>query len=191
MPRVTRTELARNLGVSQSAITHAVTAGRLEFGPDNRCDLEDALRDWEANAHPGRRAATGRGKGVPQQRAKKAIPTEAVDAARDVIEDGTGVRPTGTMTFAEAKTANEILKAQQAKLKLDKLRGSLVSCDGAERAVFELARQERDSWLQWPARVAAIMAAELGIDPARLQSQMDRHIREHLASMADATVQLR
>jgi hypothetical protein len=71
------------------------------------------------------------------------------------------------------------------------MRGSLVLKDGAEKMVFELARQERDSWLQWPARVAAIIAAEVGLDPATLQTQLDRHIREHLAAMVEPAVRLR
>jgi hypothetical protein len=30
------------------------------------------------------------------------------------------------------------------------------------RVVFRLARQERDTWVTWPARVAALMAPEQG-----------------------------
>ena len=35
--------------------------------------------------------------------------------------------------------------------------------------VFRLAREERDTWLNWPARVAALMAAELGVDAHAMQ----------------------
>lgn len=31
----------------------------------------------------------------------------------------------------------------------------------AEALVFRLARQERDTWVTWPSRVAALMAAEV------------------------------
>ncbi|MFZ1415628.1 MAG: elements of external origin, partial [Defluviicoccus sp.] len=69
------------------------------------------------------------------------------------------------MTYLQARTANEVLKAQERKMRLQKLRGELVDRARAVAMVFRLARQERDAWAGWPARVAAMMAAELGLDP--------------------------
>jgi hypothetical protein len=40
----------------------------------------------------------------------------------------------------------------------------LVDRARAETLVFRLARQERDAWVTWPARVAAIMAVELSAE---------------------------
>ncbi len=57
------------------------------------------------------------------------------------------------MTFLQAETANEVLKAQERKLRLAKLKGELVERDRAVTLVFRLARQERDAWVTWPARV--------------------------------------
>ena len=67
----------------------------------------------------------------------------------------------GGTTFLQAKTANEVLKAQERRIRLQKLKGELVDRARAETLMFRLARDERDVWVTWPARVAALMAAEL------------------------------
>ena len=68
--------------------------------------------------------------------------------------------------------------------------------------MFRLARQERDVWVTWPARVAALMAAEVAaevekqsgkaikIEAAILQRVLETHVREQLAALADLRVSL-
>jgi hypothetical protein len=51
--------------------------------------------------------------------------------------------------------------------------------------VFRLAREERDAWVTWPARAAALMAAELGVEPAAMQKVLERHVRAHLDELAE------
>jgi hypothetical protein len=67
----------------------------------------------------------------------------------------------GGRTFLQAKTANEVLKAQERRIRLQKLKGELVDKARAETLMFRLAREERDAWVTWPARVAALMESEL------------------------------
>ena len=77
------------------------------------------------------------------------------------------------MTYLQARTANEVLKAQERKMRLQKLRGELVDRARATALVFRLARQERDAWAGWPARVAAMMAADLGIGAHAMQTVLE------------------
>ena len=68
--------------------------------------------------------------------------------------------------------------------------------------VFRLARQERDVWVTWPTRVAALMAAQLTaqienasgvpltIETAILQRVLEAHVREQLDALADLRVSL-
>lgn len=72
----------------------------------------------------------------------------------------------------------------------------------AETLVFRLARQERDTWVTWPTRVAALMAAQLSaelektsghpvtIETAILQRVLETHVREQLDALADLRVSL-
>lgn len=83
----------------------------------------------------------------------------------------------------QAKTANEVLKSQERRLKLMTLKGELVDRARAEALVFRLARETRDTWLNWPARAAALIAAELSIDPAAMQKVLEAHVRAHLGEL--------
>ena len=94
-------------------------------------------------------------------------------------------------TFLRARNANEVLRAQTAKLRLQKLAGDLVDRTKATGLVFELARRERDSWMNWPPRVAANMAAELGVDAHKMELVLDKFIRSHLADLSEIKLELR
>jgi hypothetical protein len=56
--------------------------------------------------------------------------------------------------------------------------------------VFRLARQERDAWAGWPARVAAMMAADLGIGAHAMQT-VETHVRQHLEELAEVRTEFR
>ena len=72
----------------------------------------------------------------------------------------------------------------------------------AEALVFRLARQERDTWITWPARVSALMAAEVAAELERqtgtaivieagiMQRVLETHVRVHLEALADLRVSL-
>ena len=51
--------------------------------------------------------------------------------------------------------------------------------------VGRLARDERDAWVNWPARVAAMIAAELEVDAHKLHTVLERQVREHLNELAE------
>jgi hypothetical protein len=89
------------------------------------------------------------------------------------------------------RRANEVLKAQERKMRLQRLRGELVDRARAVALVFRLARQERDAWAGWPARVAAMMAADLGIGTHAMQTVLESHVRQHLAELADVRADFR
>jgi hypothetical protein len=71
------------------------------------------------------------------------------------------------------------------------MKGELVDRAKAVAQVFKLARDERDAWVNWPARVAAIMAAELEVDQHRLHTALERHVRVHLNELAEVRPNLR
>ena len=51
----------------------------------------------------------------------------------------------------------------QRQLAIQKKKGTLVDRTRAEALVFRLARQERDVWVTWPARVATLIAAQVAL----------------------------
>jgi hypothetical protein len=45
----------------------------------------------------------------------------------------------------------------------------------------------RDALLNWPARVAGVIAAELGVEPHLLQTILQQHMNELLTEASDRT----
>jgi hypothetical protein len=89
------------------------------------------------------------------------------------------------------RTAHEIAKAHLARLKLQERKGELVDRASAAALVFRLAREERDAWLNWPARVAALMAAELGVEAHPMQKVLETHVRAQLSELAEVRPEFR
>ena len=85
------------------------------------------------------------------------------------------------------------MKAQERRLRLQKLKGELVDRARAETLMFRLAREERDAWVTWPARIAALMASELTaalgdgveVEAALMQKVLEAHVRAQLDSLAE------
>jgi len=119
------------------------------------------------------------------------VPEAALGAVRDTLREHGEPIAVGAMTFMQARTANEVLKAQERRLRLQQMKGELVDRAKAVAQVFKLAREERDAWLNWPARVAAMMAAELGVDAHQLHTVLEHYVRDHLAELAAVRPSLR
>jgi hypothetical protein len=74
----------------------------------------------------------------------------------------------------------EAARAREKELKVKVFEGSLVDRDRAAALFFEAGKRARESWEQWPARVAAIVAAELGVEPHPVEQVLTKHVKEHL-----------
>ena len=92
---------------------------------------------------------------------------------------------TGGTSLLQARTVNEVVKAQTNKVRLARLKGDLVDRSQAIAHVFRLARTERDAWLNWPARISAQMAAKLEVDAHALHVAIEAAVREHLMELGE------
>jgi hypothetical protein len=192
MATTSNRELARQLGVSETAVRRAEKAGRIKREPNGSWDPAKIKAAWSENTdqaqqrpQPGARERSG-------TRARmKPVPEAALGAVRDTLREHGEPIAAGAMTFMQARTANEVLKAQERRLRLQQMKGELVDRAKAVAQVFRLAREERDAWVNWPARVAAMMAAELEVDPHHLHTVLERQVREHLNELAEVRPNLR
>jgi hypothetical protein len=176
---------AAHAGISRGAVQKARASGRLVLHADGSIDVE---------ASDARRAqATDPAKQRNHKPPMRPVPDTAVGAVSETLREQGLSTPTtaGGMTYLQARTANEVLKAQERKMRLAKLKGELVDRARAVSLVFRLARMERDAWAGWPARVAAMMAADLGIGAHDLQTVLEGHVRQHLGELADPRIELR
>ena len=202
MDGMSEREYSAYVGLSRGAIQKAKETGRLVQHADGSIDAAASDARRAAMTDPAKQR--GKTSPAPSSPKLKPVPDTALSAVGDTLREQGLVAPvTGAgTTFLQAKTANEVLKAQERKLKLAKLKGEMIDRDHAVGLVFRLARQERDTWVTWPPRVAALMAAEVAaevekqtakpviIEAAILQRVLEAHVRQQLDALADLRVNL-
>jgi hypothetical protein len=86
--------------------------------------------------------------------------------------------------IASARARRVRALADRAEVEAARLRGDLIERAKAERVVFEFARRMRDAWAQWPARIAAPLAAKLDADPHAVEAALAAEVRRHLDDLA-------
>ncbi|MET3791783.1 hypothetical protein [Aquamicrobium terrae] len=194
MQGMSERQYATHSDLSRGAIQKAKAAGRLVLYPDGSIDAAASDRHRTETTDPaktrvsGDRDPSGVAKAPrPPTPKLKPVPEAAVAAVGDTLrEQGLAIPAVGGgTTFLQARTANEVLKAQERRLKLQQFKGELIERARATLLVFRLAREERDAWVNWPARAAALMAAELGLEPATMQKVLEKHVRAHLDELAE------
>lgn len=177
---------ARHRGVSHVAVKKAIDTERITPLPDGTIDPVAADAQWAANTTPTRRSVAGEARNVPQApAAAREIPQASARVVRETAEPPTPALSTGGTSLLQARTVNEVVKAQTNKVRLARLKGELVDRSQAVAHVFKLARAERDAWLNWPARISAQMAAGLGVDPHVLHVALDAAVRQQLQDLGD------
>ena len=183
---ISEREYARHAGISRGAVRNARAAGRLVLLADGSIDAAASDARRTETTDPARQPPPVQPVTEPAA-AMKPVPEAAVGAVSETLKEQGLPAPAvaGGMTYLQARTANEVLKAQERRLRLHKLRGEVVDRARAVALVFRLARQERDAWLGWPARIAATMAAELDVGTHELQAALCEHVLDHLRELAE------
>lgn len=175
---------ARHRGISDAAVHKAIKQGRISKEPDGTIDSERADKDWLAHTREpqlniANTAPIGKKRVTP-------VPQSATQAVRKTFaENGQPLAPDEPITHHHAKEATDILKVEMLRIELEQHKGKLVDCDKVTTHLMQLSRQIRDSWQNWPTRIASVMATELGIDTHTLQTALDKAIRAQLVDVCD------
>ena len=178
MDGMSEREYSDHSGLSRGAIQNAKRGGKLVFFADGSINTaaSDARRAQMTDPDQQRRSLDG--------------------------DAGMQVSGGGSYSYLKARTALTVYQAQERQLAIQKKKGVLVDRARAEALVFRLARQERDVWVTWPARVAALMAAEVSaevekrsgkpvmIEAGTMQRVLESHVRAQLEALADLRVSL-
>ena len=167
---------ARHRGVSHVAVKKAIDTGRITPEADGTIEPNRADLEWAQNTVAARKPVA----------AKTASPAaEPIRPASAPVEPVAAPLSAGGTSLLQARTVNEVVKAQTNKVRLAQLKGDLVDRSQAIAHVFRLARTERDAWLNWPARISAEMAAKLEVDAHELHVALESAVRDHLIELGD------
>lgn len=193
---ISQRQYALRRGVSNVAVHKAIQDGRITPEADGSIIPAKADLQWEQMTDPAKQRFKEPPQGMPlfdrDDQDEKPVTPEQLSAVDEALTDsGAGGLGAAGPMMAKARLANELIKASMGEIKKKKALGQLVDRAPAEAMVYELFRQERNEWLVWPTRVAAIMAAELRVEPHAMQTVLDRHIKKQLAAMAQANIDFR
>ena len=192
---VSQRRFAEMIGVTETAVRKAVKSGRINRLADGTVDPVAARAAWQAGTDPARSKVRTQARTTSKVRttgsqgpasvrteddARVAVTLIARILAEEGIEDdGQGI------DFSKARTAELILKARQRDLDQAAQSRRLVDRGAAEKLFFDTARELRDAWMTWPARVAIEMADELHVDARLLTTILTVHVRKHIAELGE------
>ena len=174
-PLISIAAAAREIGLNKSTLSRQVASGAIR-SHDGKVKLSEVYEDRAKNID----AAIWSNR--PKKGAASRAPLHATSVAEDDADDPDTVEIDGVvLDINAAKALKETYLGRLAKLKFKVESGTLVDADAVHKAVFELSRQDRDAWSNWPAQVSPLMASELGVDQVALSVILERYVREHLA----------
>jgi len=186
------------VGGTDAAVRKAISTGRIDVEADGTINPAKADAQWAASTDKNKvRSADAIEKGVASARETIEAGEEkpVTKAQVEAVETGAAEAermdaPAGGMTMAKAAAADKAYSAQLKRLKFEQLKGSLVSRKKVEAHIYDVARRERDAWMQFPAKKAALMAADLGVDAHLMEQVLDRFIRDHLMELAEIKIDI-
>ncbi len=178
MALITQAAFAREQGVSPQAVTKWVERGLIVF-VGKLVDSDASLKKLERHRS---RNSTASSKTVDGCAAENESPTEA--AERILRELG------ADMDMEEAKRVKENFLALLNKLEYEKKSGTLIDIEAARRILFEEARKQRDAWLNWPMKIAPMIAADLGIEADRITELLNRYVHQQISQLGEMAANL-
>ncbi|HBQ6506610.1 TPA: hypothetical protein L8N41_002757 [Klebsiella variicola subsp. variicola] len=107
------------------------------------------------------------------------IPSLENIAKEFILENG------AELSLDEARRVKENYLALLTKLEFQQKDGQLIEMTVAEEVLFNAFRQQRDSWLNWPSRVAPLMAADLGVPADRMTEVLIEHVHKHISVLGE------
>ena len=138
------------------------------------------------------RKAIKSGRIIPDNNGK--IDTDIADSQweenTDVSKQRFATPTENKASYAKVKTAHEFQKMKRTELLLKREKGELIDKEMVKAQVLKLGRQVRDSWMNWPSRVSALMAAELNVDEHEMHSILEKYVREHLNDIGEGKLNL-
>lgn len=187
-PLISVREAAQRIPLSKSTLLRQIKAGLIR-SHDGLVRYSEVLEDRAKNVDHGiwaHRRKVGTLNPAQSPHAAEHASGHASPAEDEANEDDDQeISVAGeAMTLGAAKALKETYLAKLRRLEFNVKSSELVDAETAKRVIFELSRQDRDSWSNWPARVSPLIASELGVDQVKCAVILEKHVREHLAERA-------
>lgn len=184
MTAMTQIEYAKHAGVDRKTIGRWLKAGKyivlddaglidVEASDSARATLRDSTDPRTKNATRKKDAQANADVGLKED--------STTDEAVTQIMLANGAE----MTREEASRVKENYLALLTKLEFEKEDGQLVELSVAESVLFAAFRQQRDAWMNWPSRVAPLMAADLDVPADRMTEVLIEYVHKHISGLGE------
>ncbi|WPU24990.1 hypothetical protein RI049_09715 [Cedecea neteri] len=179
MATMNQSQYAQHSGVDRKTIGRWIKAGRFIVMDGDLIDVEasDAALKKNRDGKDPRATNAKKQKGSVAESENRG---EIEDAARAII-----LTEGADLTREEAARIRENYMALLAKLQYEKDSGQLVELAVAEEVLFNAFRQQRDAWLNWPSRVAPLIAADLDVPADRMTEVLIEHVHKHISVLGE------
>ncbi|MEN2749242.1 hypothetical protein [Sphingomonas sp. T9W2] len=181
---VSAREFARLDGCNDKLVRNAIKAGKLPVSGDGKIDAALAGTGWRRQ---NRRTADGADKGADSSK-MSAPSTASADPGAAVVQIDdfiSKVLAGQFLSMTDAERVKENGAAAKNLLVAMKEAGDVIDIEVAETVLFNQARQFRDAWMNWPARVGPLIAAELGVPPDPVLEALNKHVQQQLNDLGD------
>lgn len=156
-------EYAKHRGVSDVAVSKALKTGRIapyaKNGKRLILDFDQCDRMWETNKDP-----SNRGWDKPKKIEVTEVLTPGRTRQQPVEDDEDDPKK---MNFNQARTLRERYQAELARLEFEEKSAILVRAEDVKAEAFKRARVARDTLLNFPDRLAPMLAGRTEIHEVR------------------------
>lgn len=205
MNLVSQAEFARMTGKSAKTISKWKQAGRLVLQGDE-VDVEASrakLDKYRKGGAPtvtlgvtlpvthaqkgndlGNKTGTKRRTKTPPAPAQDDIlvqPGESIDAAAERLVKEIDV----DMSMDEARRLKEVYLVLLHRLDFEQKSGALIDLDTARSVFFETHHAQRDTWLNWPSKVAPLIASTLKIDNDTILNILTEYVHKQVTELGE------
>jgi hypothetical protein len=170
-------EWSRERGVSKAYVSKLVKTGKVLL-VDGKIDPEDAARRLDSTQdlikRAGNRLTELTSAADPDAQDRRADETEAKNLPDQLLR---------------ARIKREREEGSLKELERKRREGELVDAEEVREEQLRRASDEREALMNWPPRIAAQMAAELGVKEHFLLQTLRKYIRQHLAERSSQPIE--
>lgn len=192
-------ELSKRLGKNRGTISRAAKEGRIPRLSDGTFDFDEVVSHLRKTEDPARYGSLlseidkSTDDGVagdelqPDTITTKEQARAAISLVQSVLAEE-GRKVDGAITFDDARTANEILKARKTLREIEQAEGLWLPRDEVVKHVASAFTNYRNEIRQMPARFGAQIAAEAECDVTKLDAALTKVINDYLNRLAAPVV---